>query len=153
VEVGTQHVVDEFLLLVAVLGAAGLVLEDDVVVPAALHLEVARVEQWIASRNINFALLRFFFGVFRLFLGFGGSALLFDLLKLAHEGGGFVFIVVVADCTLAAWQMYGKQHDLLIVAALALTTAVVCVYLAVFFQHLYPPPLLSCLVFLALLCR
>lgn len=35
VEVGSEHVVDELLPLVFVFGTAGLVLEDDIVVPAA----------------------------------------------------------------------------------------------------------------------
>lgn len=44
VEIGTQHIVDEFLLLVSVFCAACLVLEYNIVVPSPLHGEILRVE-------------------------------------------------------------------------------------------------------------
>ncbi len=44
--------VDELFLLVLVLGASCLVLEDDVVVPPALDVEVGLVEQRVAQRNV-----------------------------------------------------------------------------------------------------
>ena len=52
-EVGSQHVVDEFLLLVPVFGASCLVLEDHIVIPSALHGEVFRIEQRIASGDVD----------------------------------------------------------------------------------------------------
>lgn len=44
VEVGAQHIVDKLFLLAPLLGATRLVLEHYIVVPAAFHGEVARVE-------------------------------------------------------------------------------------------------------------
>jgi hypothetical protein len=44
-----------------------------------------------------------------------------------------------------------QGRSLLIVATFT-TTAVVGIYVPVLLQHLYPPPLLGCLVFFAILC-
>ena len=100
-EVGSQHVVNEFLLLVPVFGASCLVLEDHIVVPSALHGEVFRIEQGIASGDVDFALFFLFCGAFCLLLGFGCSALFLDLLKFAHKGRGFVLFVFVPGTLLA----------------------------------------------------
>lgn len=69
-EVRTQQIVDELLLLALVLCAPGLILEDDVIVPSdyllvrieiswkekaevpSLNIEVWLVKQWIAQSNI-----------------------------------------------------------------------------------------------------
>jgi hypothetical protein len=46
-----------------------LVLEDYVVIPSALYGEVVGVEQWIAARNVDFALLLFLGCAFRFLYG------------------------------------------------------------------------------------
>jgi len=152
VEVGTQHVVDELLFLVAVLCASCLVLEHHVVVPSALHCKVFSVKQRVASRDVNFALLLLFCGAFGFFLDFGYCALLFDLFEFAHKGCGFVFFVFVTRRLLAACTKPTPSMDVLIIAAVALTTAVVCIHLSKLFEHFYAPPLLRRFIFFALFC-
>jgi len=97
VEVRPEHVVDELLLFVPVFCAAGLVLEDNVVIPSALHCEVVLVQQRVAARYVDLALFLFFGCAFAFFLGLGFSALLLDLLEFAHQRGGLVLFVVVTD--------------------------------------------------------
>lgn len=52
------------LLLALVFRSAGLVLEDDVVVPPALHVEVLLIEQWVSEGDASFALVLFGLGLF-----------------------------------------------------------------------------------------
>lgn len=54
-EKGNKTHVYKLLLLALVLGAAGLVLEDDVVVPPALHVEVLLVEERVSQGNVSFS--------------------------------------------------------------------------------------------------
>src|SRR5262249_7997675 len=79
-----QHIVHK-LLGFLLLGAAGLILENDIVIPTALDAEILWVQQWIAGRNL----------VLPLFLRLGGflcllsclfcHTLLFDSVELAQK--------------------------------------------------------------------
>lgn len=58
---GNKTHVYKLLLLALVLGAACLVLEDDVVVPSALHVEILLVEEWVSEGNVSFSGFLLFF--------------------------------------------------------------------------------------------
>src|SRR6266480_5248290 len=51
-----QHIVHK-LLGFLLLRAAGLVLENHIVIPTALHAEILRVQQWVAGSNLVLPLL------------------------------------------------------------------------------------------------
>lgn len=87
--------IDKLLLLALVVSAAGLVLEDNVVVPAPLNSEIGLVQQRVSSSNVPLALLglgRFFFAFLSLSLF---CTLALDLFQLALQLGRLVFVVTV----------------------------------------------------------
>lgn len=109
-EIRAKHIIDEFLLLVLVVSAARLVLKHDVVIPAALHCEVAWIEERVATSYVNFALFLFLgcsFGFLRIvmsasrfeemrpyLLGSRLSSFFLDLLQFTHESRSLVLIIV-----------------------------------------------------------
>ncbi|CAF3442993.1 unnamed protein product [Fusarium graminearum] len=56
-----QTYVYELLLLALLLCATSLVLEDHIIVPTALHVEILLVEERISKRNVSFSGILFFF--------------------------------------------------------------------------------------------
>lgn len=64
-KIGAQKVIDEFLFFL-VIGAAGLVLEHDIVVPSPFDVEVARVQERVSPRYIELSLLLLLDGLFSL---------------------------------------------------------------------------------------
>jgi hypothetical protein len=61
VEVGTKKVVYKLLLLALFLCAASLVLENHIIVPAALHVEILLVKERVSKGNVSFSSIFFFF--------------------------------------------------------------------------------------------
>ena len=56
----------KLLLLALILCAACLVLEDDIVVPASLHVKILLVEERVSESNVSFSSFLFFFESFGL---------------------------------------------------------------------------------------
>lgn len=108
-----------------------MVLKYDIVVPSAFHGKVFGVEQRVTPSNINFTLLFLFGSSFGLLLGFSCSTLLSDLLELPLKGSFAVFIAVTM---LVEHSIFRCNMNLLIVATLLLTTAIVRIYIPELFK-------------------